>query len=59
MVIKEQAKPNEKRKMSSVLWDTFTGSASYRGILRRVMNPFVLINLISNIVIALFKPIKT
>ena len=58
MVVKEQEKPNTKRPMSSVLWDTFTGSASYRGILKRVMNPLVLLSLISNIIIGIFKPIK-
>jgi len=58
MVVGEQKKPNEKRPMSSVLWDTFTGSASYRGILKRVMNPLVLLSLISNVIIGIFKPIK-
>jgi flavin-dependent dehydrogenase len=58
MVVKEQQKENVKRKMSSVLWDTFTGSAPYTGILLRTINPIVLLNLIWNIIIATFKPIK-
>jgi len=58
MVINEQKKPNTKRPMSSVLWDTFTGSASYRGILKRVINPMVLASLVGNVIIGIFKPIK-
>jgi len=38
MVVKEQEKARSKREMSSLLWDTFTGSASYRNILWRSMN---------------------
>ena len=58
MVVKEQQKDNKKRKMSSVLWDTFTGSAPYKGILLRTINPIVLLTLIWNIIVATFKPIK-
>lgn len=58
MVVKEQQKENQKRKMSSVLWDTFTGSAAYAGILLRTVNPIVLLTLFWNIIIATFKPIK-
>lgn len=38
-VVSEQKKSNEKRYLSSVLWDTFTGSAPYKDILRRSMHP--------------------
>lgn len=38
MVVKEQEKARSKREMSSLLWDTFTGSASYRNILWRSLN---------------------
>jgi hypothetical protein len=30
------------RRMSSVLWDTFTGSAPYRDVFRRTLHPFFL-----------------
>ncbi len=39
MTIMEQAREGGARRMSSVLWDTFTGSAPYRDILLRTMNP--------------------
>ena len=39
MTAREQARPGGARRMSGVLWDTFTGSAPYRDILRRTMNP--------------------
>lgn len=58
MVSNEQKKPANKRPMSSVLWDTFTGSATYSGILVRVMNPLVLVSLVFNIIVGIFKPIK-
>ncbi|MBA4409830.1 MAG: hypothetical protein Q8S54_03685 [Bacteroidota bacterium] len=58
MVVFEQSKEGSQRKMSSVLWDTFTGSASYQSILLRTLNPTVLVTLIWNIVISVFKPIK-
>jgi flavin-dependent dehydrogenase len=58
MVVNEQKMSNEKRRMSSVLWDTFTGSASYTGILKRVLNPLVLVSLLWNIIAGIFNPIK-
>lgn len=36
---KEQARPGEARRMSIVLWDMFTGSASYREIFGRTLDP--------------------
>jgi flavin-dependent dehydrogenase len=39
MVVKEQGKDSKKRRMSSILWDTFTGSAPYKDILRRGIHP--------------------
>jgi flavin-dependent dehydrogenase len=35
----EQAKKGADRRMSLVLWDIFTGSASYRSVLRRAIHP--------------------
>jgi flavin-dependent dehydrogenase len=39
MTAREQARPGSARRMSSVLWDTFTGSAPYRDILLRALHP--------------------
>jgi flavin-dependent dehydrogenase len=39
MTTREQARPGARGQMSSVLWDTFTGSAPYRDILKRTMMP--------------------
>lgn len=47
-VIKEQNKPGEKRNMSTVLWDTFTGSAPYKEIFLRSIKPTFLITLFWN-----------
>jgi len=49
MVITEQGMENSKRRMSSVLWDTFTGSAAYRDIFFRCLNPLLLLSLVWNI----------
>ena len=51
----EQRNAGSKRRMSSVLWDTFTGSAGYGEILARVMHPAVIASLIGNIIAAIFK----
>lgn len=42
MVSSEQQKEGRLRRMSTVLWDTFTGSAPYREILIRTFHPFFL-----------------
>lgn len=39
MTAGEQARTGSSGQMSSVLWDTFTGSAPYRDIMVRTMNP--------------------
>ena len=54
LVITEQGKKNQNRRMSSVLWDTFTGSAAYKNIFLRFMNPLLLIPLIWNIIKSMF-----
>ncbi len=46
MVAKEQSEGCKKQRLSTVLWDTFTGSASYRDIFRRTLNPLFLGTLI-------------
>lgn len=50
MVIQEQKKEVDRRYMSAVLWDTFTGSAGYRNILLRFLNPKLLINFLGSII---------
>jgi len=43
MVAREQVMEGRERRMSTILWDTFTGSSSYRDIILRAMNiPFIL-----------------
>ena len=39
MVSKEQSEADGIRRLSTVLWDTFTGSAPYREILLRTLHP--------------------
>ena len=48
-VLREQKSVNADKLMSSALWDTFTGSASYRNILMRFFHPVLLFNLIRGI----------
>lgn len=52
-VVKEQQKAGINRHMSTVLWDTFTGSASYREIFLRTLKPAFISSLIWNIVTSL------
>jgi hypothetical protein len=54
LVVKEQAKKNRNRKMSAILWDTFTGSAAYRDIFLRFLNPMLILPLIWNIMKSMF-----
>ena len=46
LVEREQSDAAASLRMSSVLWDTFTGSAGYRNILRRFLHPGLLFGLI-------------
>jgi flavin-dependent dehydrogenase len=39
MVAAEQRLPGSRRRMSTVLWDIFTGSASYREVFLRTLHP--------------------
>ncbi len=39
MVSREQQKDGTRRRMSTVLWDTFTGSAPYKNVLMRTIHP--------------------
>ena len=38
----EQSQHGQKRRMSMVLWDTFTGSAPYREVFVRTLHPYFL-----------------
>lgn len=49
MTAREQARPGSDGQMSSVLWDTFTGSAPYRDILKRTMRPDFPVTLVWNV----------
>lgn len=46
MVIKEQLKKGKARRQSSILWDTFTGSATYFSIFLRSLSPFFFMRLL-------------
>jgi flavin-dependent dehydrogenase len=54
LVVAEQRKKNRKRRMSAVLWDTFTGSAAYTDIFLRFLNPLLIGPLIWNIIKSMF-----
>ena len=55
MSAREQNKPGSQRRMSTILWDMFTGSAPYRHILWLGVNPYFLAGLVGNLFIALFR----
>ncbi|MDX1333885.1 MAG: hypothetical protein R3252_12720, partial [Robiginitalea sp.] len=46
---REQGNQVSALRMSSALWDTFTGSAGYRNILRRFLHPGLLAGLATSI----------
>ncbi|UCE40490.1 MAG: hypothetical protein JSV17_13685 [Candidatus Aminicenantes bacterium] len=54
MVAKEQQNRGMPQRMSTSLWDLFTGSAPYREVLLRMAHPLFLSSLIWNIVIELW-----
>lgn len=54
MVETEQQMEPARRSMSTVLWDTFTGSAPYREIFLRALKPLFLIRLVWNNIVAIF-----
>lgn len=58
MVVKEQAKERGKREMSSLLWDTFTGSAPYKRIFLRAINPLLMATLTWNLLREFFRPTR-
>ena len=58
IVVREQKSSESKRKMSSILWDTFTGSATYRNILVRFFHPTVIFSYLVNIFTSSLNPYK-
>jgi flavin-dependent dehydrogenase len=54
MVSTEQRQKQKPQRMSTALWDLFTGSAPYREVLLRMVHPFFLSRLFWNIVIELW-----
>lgn len=55
MTASEQGKPGSRRRMSTILWDMFTGSAPYRYILLRELHPCFLARLLGNLFISIFR----
>jgi flavin-dependent dehydrogenase len=53
MISREQTDPDSRRRMSGVLWDTFTGSAPYRDVFLRTLHPAFLGSFLWNIALAL------
>jgi len=53
MVSKEQSREGQHRSLSTVLWDTFTGSAPYRDVLFRTLHPSFIGKLLCNFVLAI------
>lgn len=52
MVEREQSQPDKPQRMSAVLWDTFTGSAPYKEIFYRTLNPAYVFELCRNLLAA-------
>lgn len=48
----EQARPNERRPMSGILWDLYTGSAPYQDVLVRLLHPKVWIRFLGHLGVA-------
>lgn len=54
MIRGEQQKKVSSRRMSLVLWDTFTGSAPYRNIFLSILHPFFILRFLWSTVIEIF-----
>jgi flavin-dependent dehydrogenase len=54
MVRREQAHPDAPARMSSILWDTFTGSAPYRDVFIRTLHPAFILQFLADIVVGVF-----
>lgn len=58
MVAREQQKEGERRHMSMVLWDIFTGSATYREVFLRSLHPSYLVRFLWNTVVGVWPLFK-
>jgi flavin-dependent dehydrogenase len=56
MVDREQRNDNATPRMSSVLWDSFTGSAPYRDIFLRTIRPAFWLTLIKHLIVSAVTP---
>jgi flavin-dependent dehydrogenase len=56
MVSREQGKVGEQRRMSMVLWETFTGSAPYAHVFRHALHPFFLGRFLWDIAVGFWSP---
>lgn len=54
----EQQRPSDKRPVSSIVWDLFTGSASYQDVSIRMVKPTVWGRLLRNLSIALARGVN-
>lgn len=52
MIAGEQLSTGNPQRMSSVLWDTFTGSAAYRDVFLRCLHPAFISRFIFNLVVS-------
>lgn len=50
MVAEEQKEPGRRRLMSQVMWDMFTGSATYREVILRALHPVFVWNLMRAVI---------
>ena len=57
-LIQEQQQQGRQRRLSMILWDTFTGSAYYRDIFLRTLHPLSFGSLIWNTLTGLFSQDK-
>jgi len=55
LILREQGWAGERRRLSLVMWDTFTGSAAYGDILKRILHPVLLLNLVREIMMGFFQ----
>jgi hypothetical protein len=56
MVRREQSPLAPPARMSSILWDTFTGSAPYRDVFIRTLHPLFIGQFLADIVAGMFAP---
>jgi flavin-dependent dehydrogenase len=59
MAKQEQQNRKGQLRLSTVLWDTFTGSAPYREILMRTLHPAYLIRLFANLAVSIWPAGRT